>query len=61
MKTASLMRSRFTLELPRDVKEAVRRLATDERRSLRAQIEALIAEGLEKRGYLKPPKSRKAT
>jgi hypothetical protein len=59
MKTAPLMRSRFTLELPRDVKEAVKRLATDERRSLRAQIEALIA-GLERRGYLKPPKSRKA-
>jgi hypothetical protein len=60
MTTESSPRSRFTLGLPNDVKQAAKRLAVDERRSLRAQIEALIAEGLEKRGYLKPPKSRQA-
>ena len=47
----------FLLRVKPEVLDAVERLAADELRSVNAQLEVLIREGLAKRGRLKvPPK-----
>lgn len=47
----------FLLRMKPEVLDAVERLAADELRSVNAQLEVLVREGLAKRGRLKgPPK-----
>lgn len=45
----------FLLRVKPEVLDAVERLAADELRSVNAQLEVLVREGLAKRGRLKPP------
>ncbi|MDO9335537.1 MAG: Arc family DNA-binding protein [Caulobacter sp.] len=45
----------FLLRVKPEVLDAVERLAADELRSVNAQLEVLIREGLAKRGRLKGP------
>jgi len=45
----------FLIRVKPEVLDAVERLAADEMRSVNAQLEMLIREGLKKRGRLKDP------
>jgi len=49
----------FLMRVKPEVLEAVERLAAEELRSVNAQLEVLIREGLHKRGRLKPPAAPK--
>lgn len=47
-------RKAYPLRIPPELWEEVRRLADDELRSVNAQIEVLLREGLRRRGRGKP-------
>ncbi len=47
-------RKAYPLRIPPELWEEVRRLADDELRSVNAQIEVLLREGLRRRGRAKP-------
>jgi hypothetical protein len=49
----------FLLRMKPEVLEAVERLAAEELRSVNAQLEVLVREGLQKRGRLRPPPTSK--
>ncbi|MFN3858364.1 MAG: Arc family DNA-binding protein [Caulobacter sp.] len=48
----------FLLRMKPEVLEAVERLAAEELRSVNAQLEVLVREGLQKRGGGGPPPAR---
>ncbi len=49
----------FLLRMKPEVLEAVERLAAEELRSVNAQLEVLVREGLQRQGRLRPPPTSK--